>query len=60
MDTSRYEAKLGVFINYIPLMNKDIAEKFMKTIEQILKFPVSYFQLIKKIQTKLLNRIEYI
>jgi hypothetical protein len=43
MDTSRYEAKLGVFINYIPLMNKDIAEKFMKTIEQILKFPVSNF-----------------
>jgi hypothetical protein len=32
-DSSRYEAKLAILMNYIPLMNKEKATKFMKAIE---------------------------
>jgi hypothetical protein len=40
-DTSRYEAKLSIMMNYIPLMNKEMANQFMKVIEQILQFDSS-------------------
>lgn len=32
-DTSRYEAKLALMMNVMPLMNKNIAARFMKIIE---------------------------
>jgi len=40
-DTSRYEAKLSIMMNYIPLMSKEMANQFMKVIEQILQFDSS-------------------
>lgn len=40
-DTSRYEAKLALIKNCLPLMNKNIAAKFMKVIESILQEPAS-------------------
>ena len=40
-DTSRYEAKLALINNCIPLMNKSIAAKFMKVIESVLQEPAA-------------------
>ena len=40
-DTSRYEAKLALITNCIPLMTKSIAAKFMKIIESVLQEPAS-------------------
>lgn len=40
-DTSRYEAKLALITNCMPLMNKSIAAKFMKVIESVLQEPAS-------------------
>jgi hypothetical protein len=40
-DTSRYEAKLALLTNCMPLMNKSIAAKFMKIIESVLQEPAS-------------------
>lgn len=40
-DTTRYEAKLAVMLNLMPLMNKTVAAKFMKTIEGVLNEPAS-------------------
>jgi hypothetical protein len=38
-DTSRYEGKLALMMNVMPLMNKNLAARFMKIIEQILNEP---------------------
>lgn len=38
-DTSRYEAKLQIMLRVMPLMNKNLASRFMKIIEVILKEP---------------------
>lgn len=35
-DTSRYEAKLALIKNCLPLMNKSLAARFMKIIESVL------------------------
>jgi hypothetical protein len=40
-DTSRYEAKLALIMNCLPLMNKNLAAKFMKIIEGVLKEPAT-------------------
>ena len=40
-ETGRYSAKLAVIQDCIPLMNKKIASKFMKTIELVLDYPGS-------------------
>ena len=40
-DTSRYEAKIGLVINCLPLMNRDIAIKLMKLLEIVIKEPAS-------------------
>ena len=38
---TRYEAKLALMLNMMPLMNKKIAAQFMKTIERVLNEPAS-------------------
>jgi hypothetical protein len=40
-DMTRYEAKLALMLNCMPLMNKVIAAQFMKTIERVLNEPAS-------------------
>jgi hypothetical protein len=40
-DTTRYEAKLALMLNIIPLMTKPIATRFMKTIEGVLNEPAT-------------------
>ena len=40
-DTTRYEAKLALMLNIIPLMTKQTAARFMKTIEGVLNEPAS-------------------
>jgi len=40
-DTTRYEAKLALMLNIIPLMTKTTAAKFMKTVEGVLNEPAS-------------------
>lgn len=40
-DPSRYEAKIQVIKNCLPLMNKQIAARFMKVIEIVLQEPAS-------------------
>jgi len=41
MDTTRYEAKLALMLNCMPLMNRKIAARFMKIIEVVLTEPAS-------------------
>lgn len=48
-DTSRYEAKIGLIFNCIPLMNRNVAARLMKIIEGILKEPASNSILKKNI-----------
>lgn len=38
---SRYEAKLGLMLKCMPLMNKTLASQFMKTIERVLNEPAN-------------------
>ena len=38
---SRYEAKLAIMLNVMPLMNKVTASKFMKIIEEVINVPSS-------------------
>ena len=40
-DMTRYEAKIALVMNQIPLMNKATAGKFMKIIEVVLQQPAS-------------------
>jgi hypothetical protein len=40
-DTTRYEAKLALMLNCMPLMNRKTAARFMKIIEVVLTEPAS-------------------
>ena len=39
LDTTRYEAKIIIMLNLIPVMNKHVASRFMKIIEGVLNEP---------------------
>ena len=38
-DNTRYEAKLALMLNIMPFMNKTLASRFMKIVEQVLNKP---------------------
>ena len=38
-DTSRYEAKIGLIFNCIPLMNRGVATRLMKVIDRVIQEP---------------------
>ena len=40
-DTTRYEAKLALMLNCMPLMNRRVAARFMKIMEGVLNEPAS-------------------
>ena len=40
-DTSRYEAKIALFLNLLPVMNRKVASQFMKIMEEVLGEPAS-------------------
>ena len=40
-DPARYEAKIALVLNFVPLMNKNTAGRFMKIIEGVLQLPAN-------------------
>ena len=40
-DTSRYEAKIALLLNLLPVMNRKVGSQFMKIMEEVLGEPAS-------------------